>query len=92
MVPNPDFMSVVEKSFAKDAKLVLGCKSGGRSLRAAGMLEAAGYTQVIDQRAGFEGTMDPQGGAEPGWRPRGLPTSREAAPGRSYDALKAGRR
>ena len=60
MSPNPDFMAVVQKTFTPDAKLVLGCKGGGRSLRASEMLQAAGFTSVIDQRAGFEG------GAEPG--------------------------
>src|SRR5262249_40526449 len=35
MVPNPDFMSVMQQSFAKDRKIVVGCQAGGRSLRAA---------------------------------------------------------
>lgn len=82
--PNPDFLAIVQKAFPPDAKLVLGCKAGGRSLKAAEMLQAAGFTAVVDQRAGFEG-----GGGEPGWRPRGLPTSTEAAPGRAYDGLRA---
>src|SRR5688500_9335360 len=84
MSPNPDFLSVVQKVFPPDSKLVLGCKGGGRSLKAADMLQSAGFTNVVDQRAGFEGS-----GAEPGWRPRGLPTSAEAAPGRAYETLRA---
>lgn len=82
MAPNPDFLSVMEKSFPKDAKLVLGCKGGGRSLRAAGLLEQAGWQTVVDQRAGFEGH------AEPGWRPAGLPVSTEREPDHAYDDLK----
>jgi rhodanese-related sulfurtransferase len=82
MAPNPDFLSVMEKSFAKDSKLVLGCKGGGRSLRAAGLLEQAGWQTVVDQRAGFDG------GGEPGWRPAGLPVSRESDPAHTYDGLK----
>jgi rhodanese-related sulfurtransferase len=82
MAPNPDFLAVMEKSFAKDSKLVLGCKGGGRSLRAAGMLEQAGWQTVVDQRAGFDGH------AEPGWRPAGLPVSGESDPAHSYDGLK----
>ena len=82
MAPNPDFLAVMEKSFAKDAKLVMGCKGGGRSLRAAGMLEEAGWQTVVDQRAGFDGH------AEPGWRPAGLPVSSESDPAHSYDGLK----
>jgi rhodanese-related sulfurtransferase len=84
MTPNPEFLSVVQKTFPKDARLVLGCKGGGRSLRAATLLEGEGYTNVVDQRAGFEGS--PQ---EAGWRPRGLPVSTTAAPDHTYEDLKA---
>lgn len=81
MTPNPEFLSVMEKLFPKDSKLVVGCKAGGRSMRAAAMLEAAGFTNVVDQRAGFEG------GPEPGWRPKGLPVSRDAARDKSYAGI-----
>jgi rhodanese-related sulfurtransferase len=89
MVDNADFLAVVEKNFPRDARLVVGCKSGGRSARAAALLERAGYTNLVDQRNGYEGTPLPTGGVEPGWRPKGLPTSTEPAHGRAYDALKA---
>jgi rhodanese-related sulfurtransferase len=89
MVENPNFLAVVEKNFPRDAKLVVGCKAGGRSARAAALLERAGYTNLVDQKNGYEGTPLPTGGVEPGWRPKGLPTSTQAAPGRAYDALKA---
>ena len=75
MAPNPDFMEVMEKSFPKTARLVVGCKGGGRSARAAALLESAGFTGVVDQKAGYEG----HGPDEPGWRPRGLPVSTQAA-------------
>lgn len=87
MSPNPEFLEVMQGSFSKDAKLVLGCRSGGRSLQAAHVLAAAGFTDLVDQRAGFEGGMGP-GGFEAGWRPKGLPVSTHASPDRSYDALK----
>ena len=61
MSPNPEFLAVMEKAFPKDSKLVIGCKSGGRSLQASGMLLAAGFQNVLDQRAGFQGGMDRQG-------------------------------
>jgi rhodanese-related sulfurtransferase len=92
MLPNPDFMAVMEKTFPKSAKLVVGCKSGGRSRQAATLLLSAGYENVVDQRAGFQGTVDAQGRPEAGWAPKGLPTSREAGPGRAYEALKGGGR
>lgn len=84
MSPNPDFLSVVQTVFQPDSRLVLGCKGGGRSRKAADLLQSAGFTNVVDQRAGFEGNA-----TEPGWRPRGLPTSIEAIPGRAYETLRA---
>jgi rhodanese-related sulfurtransferase len=91
MTPNPEFLDVMQKAFPRDAKLVVGCKAGGRSARAAAALEQAGYTNVVDQRAGFEGAPDPRTGriVEPGWRPAGLPVSREAARDHTYEGLKA---
>ena len=87
MTPNADFLAVMEKSFPKDARLVLGCKAGGRSQRAAGMLEAAGYASVVDQKAGYEGAS----ADEPGWRPKGLPISTSAAADHTYEGLRAGK-
>jgi rhodanese-related sulfurtransferase len=74
MAPNPDFLAVVEAAYPKDARLVVGCKAGGRSAKAAAMMVGAGYTNVIDQRAGFDGARDSFGQVtEPGWAPAGLP-------------------
>lgn len=88
MVPNASFLAQVEAAFPKDTKLVLGCKSGGRSARAAAMLLQAGFEHVVDQGAGFIGKTDPFGRVtEQGWQPRGLPVSTEALPGRSYSEL-----
>lgn len=88
MVPNPDFEAVVTRHFAKDEKIVIGCKSGGRSLRAAELLQAAGYTAVVDMRGGFDGERDAMGRvAVAGWREAGLPME-AVTPGRSYDELK----
>ena len=33
MVPNLDFVQVVQANFAADAKLLVGCQSGARSMR-----------------------------------------------------------
>lgn len=87
-----DLVPVMELVFAKDAKLVIGCRSGGRSLRAAGMLQAAGFTTVLDQKAGFHGAHDAFGRAvEPGWLQKGLPAATKPAPGRSWSELLARR-
>jgi rhodanese-related sulfurtransferase len=88
MSPNPHFLAVVEALYPKDAKLVVGCKAGGRSLRAAEMMTAAGYTGVVDQRAGFDGARDAFGQlTEPGWAPAGLPVETATA-GASYAELR----
>jgi rhodanese-related sulfurtransferase len=58
----------------------VGCKSGGRSLQAATLLTAKGWTQVVDMRGGFDGERAPMGRAVvKGWSDEGLPV--EKAPG-----------
>lgn len=88
MSPNPEFLRVMQARFPKDARLVVGCQAGGRSLQAASVLQGAGFTNVVDQRAGFAGTRDASGRGEPGWKPAGLPVSRDAAPGHSWEELR----
>jgi rhodanese-related sulfurtransferase len=88
MAPNPDFKRVVEASFPKDAKIVVGCKAGGRSLQAATLMESAGYTSVVDMRGGFHGERDGFGRASvAGWASEGLPCETSASPEKCYDAL-----
>jgi rhodanese-related sulfurtransferase len=84
MSPNPEFTAVMEQRFAKDSKLIIGCKMGGRSAQASQRLEAMGYTNVVDQMGGFEGQP-----GNPGWSPVGLPVATEAAADHTYDGLKA---
>lgn len=83
MSPNSDFASVMQKRFPKDAKLVIGCKMGGRSAQASQVLESLGYTQVVDQRGGFEGQP-----GNPGWVPAGLPVATSVDADHTYAALK----
>jgi rhodanese-related sulfurtransferase len=90
MQPNPAFQQVVDASFPKDAKLVIGCKSGGRSLQAAGLLAAAGYTEIVDMRGGFGGERDALGRVNcAGWAEAGLPVATQAEPGKAYAELAA---
>jgi rhodanese-related sulfurtransferase len=92
MRPNPEFLAVVEASYPKDAKLVLGCKSGGRSARAAGLLIGAGYTDVVNMDGGFHGRYDQMGSlVQAGWSQEGLPTSTDNGDGTSYASLAARR-
>ncbi len=87
MQSNPDFLKVVEAVLPKDSKVVVGCQMGGRSLRAATLMEGAGYTQVVDQRAGWGGGRDPQGRPERGWADEELPSEQGNPAGRSYRDL-----
>ncbi|HYC57745.1 MAG TPA: rhodanese-like domain-containing protein [Candidatus Binatia bacterium] len=87
--PNASFLVEVKNSFPPDSRLVIGCKSGGRSARAAQMMAEAGYTSVVDMRGGFGGEMDAGGQVScAGWQARQLPVSTKAEPGRSYRELK----
>lgn len=88
MQPNPEFMAVVEAVFPRHAKLVIGCRSGNRSLRAAQILLEAGFETVVDQRAGLAGARDAFGQLrEIGWEGAGLDMATEAHPERNYAAL-----
>jgi rhodanese-related sulfurtransferase len=89
MVPNPDFTRVMSAAFARDAKIVCGCKSGGRSLRAANILGSEGFANVLDQRAGWDGARNAFGQvAEPGWSRAGLPAEQGNPSGRSWEDIK----
>ena len=90
MLPNADFVTVMQASFAPDAKLLIGCQAGGRSARAADMLAAAGYTDVTNVAGGFGGARDRATGqvTSEGWAAAGLPVETDATPGGSYDELR----
>ncbi len=86
--PNPDFLTVVEKTLPKGKKLVVGCLSGGRSQRACEMLEEAGYSDLTNVRGGFGGARDASGAiAVKGWRDAGLPVTQGLGEG-GYPALR----
>ncbi len=83
--PNARFLEVVRKRFAKDAKLVVGCKTNGRSSQAAAILEQEGFSNLAIQAAGFSGSPP----VDPGWGPKGLPASQVAEAGRSWAELSS---
>lgn len=86
--PNPDFLSAIERTFARDAPLIIGCRSGSRSRQAAALLESAGFRNMVHLGPGFEGRPNFWGQLEPGWRPKGLPVSTEARPERRWNDLR----
>jgi rhodanese-related sulfurtransferase len=73
---NRDFVTEVEKLMPdKKTPVLLLCRSGQRSLDAAGALERAGFSRLINIVEGFEGPLDQHHhrGNIAGWRFNGLP-------------------
>jgi rhodanese-related sulfurtransferase len=87
--PNPDFLKVVEANIPKDAVVIVGCQTGGRSQRAADLMAQAGYTNVSNMQGGFGGGQDQMGRAVSGWRDSGLPVSTDNSEAVSYSSLAA---
>lgn len=89
-MPNPDFVRVLQTEFGREAKLLIGCQIGGRSMRAVQILRAAGFTDVVNVRGGFMGARDPMGRpVAPGWIDSGLPVEVGQPAGRAYADLLA---
>ena len=90
MVPNPDFIAVVESAIAREATIYCGCASGIRSRHAVTLLHEAGYSTAYNVTAGFNGVVDPLGRViEPGWAARGLEIESGDGGPFSYAALRA---
>jgi rhodanese-related sulfurtransferase len=88
MVPNPDFLATVEGTIPKDAKVIIGCMSGGRSQFAAEVLEEAGYQHIANLQGGFGGARDQMGRLlVPGWQDHGLPEEAGDGGEGSYENL-----
>lgn len=88
MRPNQDFVSVCESAFGKDAKIITACLKGGRSMQAAHVLIANGFSNVVDMRGGYHGESDMTGAVVyPGWTLRGLPVTTEATDEETYEGL-----
>jgi len=85
MSPNSGFLSKVSDIVAnagldKSATVIVMCRSGDRSARAADLLTNAGYTKVYSVVEGFEGDLAKDGDhkgqrAVNGWKHAGLPWS-----------------
>jgi rhodanese-related sulfurtransferase len=93
MMPNPDFIRVMQANFEPATGLLIGCQMGGRSMRAAQMLHAFGFADVANVRGGYGGAHDPTGRIiDAGWAESGLPVDDAPAAGAAYRDLleKAG--
>ncbi len=84
MTPNPEFLSVMQQAFGKAEKLVVGCKAGGRSKKAADQLAQAGFSELADMSAGWDGSRDAFGRVVPGWTKQGLPIEPGKPAGQAY--------
>jgi rhodanese-related sulfurtransferase len=91
MQANPDFVRVIQAHFPADARLLVGCAVGGRSVRAAQILEAmGGFTNVANVRGGFAGGRDPMGRlVDAGWAQANLPVETGQPSGAAYEDLVA---
>lgn len=92
MTRNPAFAAEVAQrlaalGIAPDAPLLLLCRSGERSARAADALAALGYTRTISVVDGFEGDVGADGRrAVNGWKNAGLPWTARPQPALVYGA------
>ncbi len=92
--PNSDFtqeaeLRLKEKGLAKTDRVILICRSGDRSARAADLLANAGFTQVYSITEGFEGDAakdGPKAGERivNGWKNAGLPWTYKLDKARMY--------
>lgn len=92
--PNQDFVPeferrLKEKKLGKDATIILICRSGDRSSKAADRLEMAGYKKVYSVAEGFEGDTA-KGGAKDGqrvvngWKVTNLPWTYKPSKSKMY--------
>jgi rhodanese-related sulfurtransferase len=88
LTPNPEFLAVMQQAFGKDEKLVVGCKAGGRSKKAVDQLTQAGFTDLSDMSAGWDGSRDAFGRVVPGWSKLGLPVETGKPVGQQYPDVK----
>lgn len=90
MFPNDDFAAVVLAALPKDASIVVGCMSGGRSGQACMLMTELGYKDVANIRGGFGGAVDPFGRVlEAGWTQLKLPLCTSCENESNYEALAA---
>jgi rhodanese-related sulfurtransferase len=88
MTQNEEFAEVVKRNFPRDAKLVIGCASGTRSVYACQILEGEGYASLVNMQCGYSGARDATGAiVEPGWQGSGYPYETSGPPERTYRKL-----
>jgi rhodanese-related sulfurtransferase len=85
---NEKFLSVVAANIPPDSKLIVGCKTGGRSTTACKVLAQAGYKNLRNLVGGYAGITDPTGHVvKEGWSTLGYPTERGDGGVKGYASL-----
>jgi len=86
---NEAFLDVVAAHIAKDAKVIVGCRSGARSAVAQKILDEAGYKHTVNMLGGFSGKKDSNGEVlVAGWSVLDYPIEKGDAGASGYDELK----
>lgn len=87
---NPDFVTDVIQVLDKDDKIIVGCRSGGRSAMALEQLIDAGYSGGVNLMGGFHGKTDMTGTLiAPGWTTLAYPVCGHGPAGcKQYEATK----
>ena len=82
---NGNFIKDIQERFKASDVLIFICRSGGRSLKAAGDVFQAGFPNVYSVNEGFEGEKDENGHRTVGgWKNKGLPYTYDINPNLSY--------
>ena len=97
---SPDFVAELERRLSsmglgKQSPIILICRSGDRSARAADLLKAQGYEQVYSVAEGYEGDLAKEGPTAGqrtlnGWKNAGLPWSYKLDKSKAYFPAMAG--
>jgi len=92
---NPEFSQTIEsrvkeRGLSKDDVLILICRSGSRSAKAANLLTSLGYTKVYSVPEGYEGDKSKATATKGqrvvnGWKNSGLPWSYNLMVSKMYD-------
>lgn len=89
MKKNEDFEKVIKRHLQVNQELVLTCRSGNRSLKAANAMSEWGYTKMVDLRGGFSGEKDKSGQVTcKGWEAHELPVEKGLGE-KTYQDLKS---
>lgn len=95
LAPNSGFLLSMEellktKGASKDTKIIVLCRSGSRSAKAANLLAKNGYTNIFSVIDGFEGDKEKNGELKGqrvvnGWKNSGLPWSYKLDKSKMYN-------